>query len=92
MLAKIGKKGQSLNSLWVAGLAFVILAVVLSIGARILAQIKSSTTDPNATALISQGQQGLSTLGEWIPIVALATAGVLVLGLIIRSFGGLRGA
>ena len=94
MFKKIFKnrKGQSLSSLWVAGLGLVILTIVMTIGSKILAQMKAGETDPNATALIDTGFTGLLTLGDWIPIVALAVAGVLVLSLIIRSFGGLSRA
>jgi len=82
-------KGFSLNTLWVAGLGFVITVVVLSIGARIVSTMKSQTTDTTATEILDKGLGALSDLSGWLPIIALAVAGVIVLMLIVRAFGGL---
>lgn len=83
------KKGYSLTSLWVAGLGFVITVVVLSIGARIVSTMKNQTTDTTAVGVLDKGLTALSDLAGWLPIIALAVAGVIVLLLIVRSFGGL---
>jgi hypothetical protein len=81
-------KGYSLTSLWVAGLGFVITVVVLSIGARIVSTMKDQTTDTTAVAILDKGLGALSDLSGWLPIIALAVAGVIVLLLIVRAFGG----
>jgi hypothetical protein len=85
-------KGFSLNSLWVAGLGFVITVVVLSIGARIVSTMKEQTTDTVATGILDKGLTALSDLAGWLPIIGLAVAGVIVLMLIVRAFSGLGAA
>jgi len=84
------RKGYSVTSLWVAGLGFVITVIVLSIGAKIVGKMQAGT-EANTTAytILDTGMQALSELSGWLPIVALAVAGVLVLLLIVRAFGGL---
>jgi hypothetical protein len=84
-----GNKGYSLTSLWVAGLGFVITVIVLSIGARIVSQMKNQTTDTVAAGILDKGLGALSDLSGWLPIIALAVAGVIILLLIVRAFGGL---
>lgn len=85
-------KGFSLNSLWIAGLGFVITVVVLSIGARIVSTMKNQTTDTVAQGILDKGLSALSDLAGWLPIIGLAVAGVIVLLLIVRAFGGLGAA
>lgn len=89
------RRGQlQLSALWTAGVAFVITAVVLAIGARILTGVKNqtnATSDPQAITVINYGLQSLSDLGGWMPLIALVVAGVLILGLLIRAFGGFGG-
>jgi hypothetical protein len=88
LLAK-RRKGYSLTSLWVAGLGFVITVVVLSIGARIVSTMKNQTTDSTALNVLDKGLGAISDLSSWLPVIALAVAGVIVLLLIVRAFGGL---
>lgn len=92
---KKSRRGQlGLSGLWMAGVGFVITAVVLAIGARILTGVKNqtnATTDPQAITVINNGLQSLSDLGGWMPLIALVVAGVLILGLLIRAFGGFGG-
>ena len=82
-------KGFTLNSLWIAGLGFVITVVVLSIGARIVSTMKNQTTDTTAIGILDKGLTALSDLAGWLPIISLGVAGVIVLMLIVRAFGGL---
>jgi len=89
MLFKKPLKGFSLTSLWVAGLGFVITVIVLSIGARIVSTMKNQTSDQVAVSILEKGLTALSDLAQWLPIVALAVAGVIILLLIVRAFGGL---
>lgn len=92
-LAK-GKKGYSVSALWLAGLSFVITVVILSIGARIVGQMQNATTAGTpAYDILGIGLNALKELANWLPIIALAVAGMIVLLLIVRGFGGfsLRG-
>jgi len=82
-------KGVALTSLWIAGLGFVITVIVLSIGARIVAQMKNQTTDQTASSILDKGLTALGDLSGWLPIIALAVAGTIILLLIVRAFGGL---
>jgi len=83
-------KGYSLTSLWVAGLGFVITVIVLAVGGKIVGKMQAGETE-NSTVwqILQYGIDALKELGGWLPIIAMAVAGVLILLLIVRAFGGL---
>ena len=82
---------MNLASLWMAALGVVILAIVLMVGAKILGQAQSTETEGTAAYNITQhGLEGVSQLAQWITIIALVVAGVYIISLLIRGFGGLR--
>ena len=83
-------KGYSLSTIWVAALGFVIATMVLAIGANIVGEMNTQTNSTDAQAVISKGLEALQSLANWLPMVAMAVAGVIVLMIIIRSFSGAR--
>ena len=76
---------MQLTDLPKAGIAFVIIAVVLSVGATILTSL--GTTQTGAAAIITgNGTTGLRTLAEWLPTIALVVAASVVLGSLMAYF------
>lgn len=70
------------------GLTFVIIAVVLSVGAMITNEFKGQITDTNSTAyqIVTQGEESLKTFGNWLPLIAIVVVASVVIGLIIGVF------
>ena len=70
-------------------LAFVVVAVILGVGATILTQVQTTqtaaTTAYNATGY---GITGVGTLSQWLPIIAVIVAAAIVIGIIVQSFRG----
>lgn len=77
-----------LTALWTAGLAIIVLVVVIGVGASIVGQIKNVTTDTTAVAVLQSGLDALSDFGDWLPIIVIAVVAVIVLGLIVGGLGG----
>ena len=76
---------MQLTDLPKAGIAFVIIAVVLSVGATILTSLGATQT--GAAAIIpGNGTTGLRTLAEWLPTIALVVAASVVLGSLMAYF------
>ena len=73
------KKGQVGN---IQGfiMAIVGVAVVLAVGLIVLAELKASTTDPNATAATGAIITKLATVPTWIGILITVSLAFIVLG------------
>ena len=78
-----------MNLLWTAGLIFVMTAVVLAVGVKILAKMNESETNPTAISIFGKGISAISSLSDWLSIIALVLAGVIILLLLIRGFAPL---
>lgn len=78
-----------MNEMSSYALAFCIVAVILGVGATVLTQVQttqtSGTTAYNATGY---GITGISTLSQWLPIIAVIVAAAIVIGIIVMSFRG----
>ena len=81
-----GRKGEA-SKFITYGLVFVILGVSLTIGAKIVEDVKSQITDTNAQTIATNALQGLSGLTSWLPLVALAVAGSIILAVVFKVFG-----
>ncbi len=73
-------------------IAFVLVGVVLSVGADILDNVDDSFT-ANTTAAVSVGNAtlGIAELSEWLPIIGLVVAAGLVIGILFGAFSGIGG-
>lgn len=70
-------------------LAFVIVAVVIGVGATIITQVQSTqTANSYAYNASAQGLTGLDTMGDWLPTIAVIIAAAVVIGVIVRYFQG----
>ncbi|MEM3416248.1 MAG: hypothetical protein QW719_02845 [Candidatus Micrarchaeaceae archaeon] len=70
---------------------FVVLAVVLAVGAYILSTIGTTANFPansvSATTL-SNGQTALNTFATWLPILAIVIVAAIVIYILIGVFHG----
>ena len=89
------RKGISVGQFGGLALAFVVVAIIISVGADIEQQIVegqctwntstmdcvagTTTTGSNVT---SEAMDGLTTFGEWLPTVAVIIAAAVVIGVI----------
>lgn len=78
------KKGaMTLSDLAPVAIAFVFVAVVIGVGATVLADIQAdqtvSSTAYNATG---EGLTSLNELGSWLPTIALVIAAAIVIGVL----------
>ena len=69
-------KGLTVGQFGGLALAFVVVAVIISVGADILTQVQvgqDNTTAGRTHAynITGQGLEGMETLGEWLPTVAV---------------------
>jgi hypothetical protein len=82
-------KGLNLQEMSGIALAFAVIAIVLGVGATILAQVQTTqdslTIAYNATGY---GLTGVSTISQWLPIIAVIVAAAVVIGIIVSAFRG----
>lgn len=84
-----------LDELLPAVVAFVLIAIVGSVGALILQNFQSSSSIPsnsvayNATA---DGLKGVSTMMSYLPLIALVIVAAILIGIVLVAFafGGRR--
>lgn len=78
------RKGISVGDMGSLAIAFVIVAVIISIGATILTGVQGTQTanalDYNITA---DALTGMGTLGDWLPTIAIVLGAAVILGLIM---------
>lgn len=82
----------SINQLGAAAIALVIAAFLVSIGATVLNELQGTQTSNSIAYNVSgKGLTSMSTLGNWLPIIAIVVAAVVVIGLLVVYLGGLGG-
>lgn len=89
MFKKLGKKGQAftINDLSSIGVTLVVVAIVLGLGATILASIQGGqTTNSVAYNASGFGLTGLATLASYVPTIALVAVAAVVIGIILVFF------
>ena len=83
------KKGLSVAQLGGLALAFVIVAVIIGVGATIITEIQTGQTSLSIAYNVSdQGLEGLETMGDWLPTIAVIISAAVVIGVIVRYFQG----
>lgn len=81
------RKGLSVQQMGGLALAFVLVVIIIGIGATIVTEIQSGQTASSIPYNISaEGLTGLETLGEWLPTIAVIIAAAVVIGIIVRYF------
>ncbi len=86
------KKAQAFTiaDLGTIAIALVVAAVILGMGATILEKIKSTQSDETAKNATQFGLDGLSTMSEFIPTIAIVAVAAIVIGIILVFFGRQR--
>jgi hypothetical protein len=80
---RMNKKGQNFDLLKLAAISFVVIAITIGMGAQIMSTLQTSQT-VNSTAYNASafGLTSLTTIGQWLPTIALVVAAVVVLGFV----------
>lgn len=82
----------SINELGAAAIALVIAAFLISIGATVIDELQDTqTTNTIAYNVSTQGLEAMESFGNWLPIIAIVVAAVVVIGLLVVYLGGLGG-
>ena len=83
----MNKKGFNLNELAPIAISFVIIAIVLGIGATVVTSVQSTQVAGGYAANASTyGLQSINTLSSWLPTIAIIVAAAVVIGIIIMYF------
>lgn len=88
LLFKNEKKGQmGINSLSTVAIALVVAAIVIALGLNILGETKTEFT-ANSSEYNATGDaiDGVSKLSSKLPLIGLAVAAVIVIGVIVGAF------
>jgi hypothetical protein len=81
---------MSLTDLAPAAIAFVFIAVVISIGAEVLGGVQEDqAADTYAYNATAKGLESMSELSTWLPTIALVVAAAAVIG-VLAFFGANR--
>ena len=78
------KKGYTVSDLLPLTVAFVVVAIALSMGAEVLSEVQAGQT--SATFEYNASQNGLESLDEmssWLPTIALIVAAAVIIGIIV---------
>jgi|TARA_Y100000034_G_scaffold136934_1_gene217303 hypothetical protein len=92
-MRKLDKKGiQALQGYASAAIIFVVVAVVLVVGARVLDQLDNNLTGEALNAA-QNGTAAISELTSWLPTSAIVVAASIIISLVagallVFRFGG----
>ena len=81
------KAQLGLDALEVAGGAFVVLGILLGIGAYVLAQVQGQVSNTTAQNVITNTLAGVNQFSIWLPIIAVVIAAAIVLGIVLLTLG-----
>ena len=84
----MNKQGMSLGDMYPAVLTIVLVGIILGIGLYVLAQVEDAM---GGSAAINTTVTGLSGLATWIAVIVVVIAAAIVLGIVISSFGKVKG-
>ena len=83
-------RGMTLAQFGSLALAFAVAAIIISMGAEILGQVR--TTQTNNTSyqynVTTKALTGTKTFGDWLPTIAVVVAAAIVIGVIVNYFRG----
>ena len=78
------RKGYTVSDLLPLAVAFVVVAIAISMGAEVLGEIRdgqtANTYERNAT---TDGLESLAELSSWLPTIALIVAAAVIIGIIV---------
>ena len=78
------KRGYAVADLLPLGMVFVVLAIALSISATVVDDVQNTTTvDSAAYNVAGFGLTSLTTIGSWLPTIALVVVAAVIIGVVI---------
>ena len=87
-LFSVSKKGMGISALSGVAVTLVVAAIVIALGLNILGETKTEftadTAEYNAT---EDAIDGVAKLSNKLPLIGLAVAAVIVIGVIVGAFG-----
>lgn len=89
--AKMNNKGQTLGSLGANVIALVVAIIILVLGLVIVQNLRDTQTNGTQAFLAANTSLvGLGTFSTFVPLIVLAVAASIIIGLILSgfSFGG----
>jgi hypothetical protein len=88
------RKGVSFSQLSTVALLFVLVGIILAIGAYVLAQVNTTAGFASTTiqaAAIGNATAGIGQLAQWMPIIAIVIAAGVVIAVLVGAFAFRRG-
>jgi len=91
-MVQLNKKAQrafAISDLGTIAIALVVAAVILGMGATILEKLKDQADTVNGSAfnISGFGIDGLTTVAEFLPTIAIVAVAAIVIGIILVFFG-----
>jgi len=82
------KKGFTLQDLATIGVTFVVIAIVLGMGAKVLQKMTDTASggDNPVNATLSNGTEALAELSSWLPTIAIIIAASVIIGIVVTYF------
>lgn len=78
---------MSIGELATIGIIFVVVTVVISIGADIVGNIRTSQTSGDyANNVSTSGLDALAKFGSWLPTLAIVIVASIIIGVIATYF------
>ena len=90
MRSILKKKAQAftISDLGTIAIALVVAAIILGLGGTILDEVQDTQTESTASYNASMyGLEGMNTLAEFIPTIAIVAVAAVVIGVILVFFG-----
>lgn len=95
MVRKLNKRGQrtfTISDIGTIAISLVVAAVILGMGATILSKLQDQATGNATTGTVAFnvsrfGIDGLSTIAEFLPTIAIVAVAAIVIGIILVFFG-----
>ncbi len=75
-----------LEDLAPAGIAFVVVGIVLGIGADVLTDISEGQAAGTGKDATLNATAGVGELASWMPTIALVVAAAIIIGIVVTYF------
>jgi hypothetical protein len=80
------KKGISWGNIPSVVLSLIVIVVTLVVGSIVVSNLGATTTDTNATLIVSYGQDAFATFGSWLGIMVVIILAAVIFSL-FKYFG-----
>ena len=77
--------GYNLQDLAPIAITFVVAAIVLGFGAKVLAEISADLTG-TSQSIVDNGTESLNTIGKYLPTLGLIVVAALIISVVVGAF------